>query len=250
VTEIRPTATSRHAATGAATTQHAPRQRPLTMPEQIAESVTSAILRGEYRPGDPVREQELADQFHVSRGPIREALRILEKAGAVTILPHRGAYVTQLSAQEINNVFEIRCALAQLLPRYLLLAGPKVLGDVETLIAELDAASDDPNGWDAHVNIVHNLNNLLCDSCANPQLAEILRSLAQQMARYTRLGLRESLRREASVKGWRRFLGGLKRGDAEKAGAALSDLINASRKAVLKALSDEDHERNKAGGSQ
>lgn len=211
------------------------------MPEQIAESVTSAILRGEYQPGDPVREQELADQFQVSRGPIREALRILEKAGVVTILPHRGAYVTQLSAQEINNVFEIRRALVQLLPRHLLLAGPAVIADIEAQITELQATDANPNGWDAYVDIVHKLNNLIFDSCANPQLAEILRSLSQQMARYTRLGLRDLARRQASVKGWSRFLDGLKRGDAEKAADALGDLINASRKSVLKVLNDENH---------
>jgi DNA-binding GntR family transcriptional regulator len=239
---------SREAAAADAPVQHPPRSRPLTMPEQIAESVTSAILRGEYQPGDPVREQELADQFQVSRGPIREALRILEKARAVTILPHRGAYVTRLSAQEINHVFEIRRALVQLLPRYLLSAGPAVLRDIEARIVELQAIDANPNGWDAHVNIVHNLNNLICDSCENPQLAEILQSLAQQMARYTRLGLRQPVRRQASLKGWSRFLDGLKRADPEKAGAALADLINASRKAVLKALEDEDHMRSSNTG--
>jgi DNA-binding GntR family transcriptional regulator len=245
---MRKIAPSKDAASGEVTNQHALRQRPLTMPEQIAESVTSAILRGEYQPGDPVREQELADQFQVSRGPIREALRILEKAGVVTILPHRGAYVTRLSAQEINNVFEIRRALVQLLPQHLLLAGPSVIDDIEAHVAELRAAGMQPDGWDAYVNIVHKLNNLICDSCANPQLAEILRSLAQQMARYTRLGLREPARRQASVRGWSRFLDGLRRGDPEKAGAALADLINASRKAVLKTLNGEDHEhRNKTG---
>jgi DNA-binding GntR family transcriptional regulator len=220
------------------------------MPEQIAESVTSAILRGDFQPGDPVREQDLADQFQVSRGPIREALRILEKSGAVTILPHRGAYVTRLSAQEINHVFEIRSALVQLLPRYLLSAGPAAIGEIEALITQLQAAGARPDGWDAHVNIVHDLNKLICDSCTNPQLAEILRSLAQRMARYTRLGLREPARRQASLKGWNRFLDGLKRGDPDRAGAALADLINASRKAVLKSLDDEGSTHSNETGRQ
>jgi DNA-binding GntR family transcriptional regulator len=210
------------------------------MPEQIAESVTSAILRGEYQPGDPVREQELADEFQVSRGPIREALRILEKAGAVTILPHRGAHVTQLSADEINDLFEIRCALARLLPRHLLLAGPALFAEIEAQVAELQGAAAHRDGWDGYVNIVHNINNLMCDSCANQQLAEILRSLTQQMARYTRLGLYEPARRQASAKGWRRFVDSLKRRDADRAGNALADLIDASRKAVLKALNNQD----------
>ena len=48
-----------------------------TLPEQIAERIFGAIAAGEYAPGERIREETLAEQFEVSRGPVREALRIL-----------------------------------------------------------------------------------------------------------------------------------------------------------------------------
>lgn len=210
--------------------------RPLTMPEQIAGSVTSAILRGEYQPGDPVREQELADAFQVSRGPIREALRMLEKSGVVTIVAQRGAHVTRLSAKEVNNLFEIRGALMRLLPQHLLAAGGAIIDTLRAEVAKLEqlAAADDR--WDDYAQGSYRIAQVMVEACDNPQLAQILQSLAIQTARYTRIGLREPARRIASAKGWRRFINALKAGDSDRAGDALASLIDESRRAALRAL--------------
>ena len=78
----------------------------LTVPEQIAARVGERILSGLWRPGERIGEQELADEFQVSRGPIREALRILEREGLVTLLARRGAVVTRLQARELHELLE------------------------------------------------------------------------------------------------------------------------------------------------
>src|SRR5271154_3498632 len=88
--------------------------RTLTLPEQIAEKVGSAIIEGRFEAGDRIQEQDLAARFEVSRGPVREALRILEKEGMIQILPRRGAQVTRLDIEEVNNVCEIRANLIAL----------------------------------------------------------------------------------------------------------------------------------------
>src|SRR5690554_866614 len=80
----------------------------LTLPDQIAEYIFKAIANGDYAPGERIREESLAEQFAVSRGPVREALRILENDSVVRILPNRGAHVTQLSIKEVSDIFEIR----------------------------------------------------------------------------------------------------------------------------------------------
>ena len=68
----------------------------LTVPEQIAARVGDRILSGTMLPGSRIGEQELADEFSVSRGPVRDALRILEREGLVTLLPRRGVIVIQI----------------------------------------------------------------------------------------------------------------------------------------------------------
>ena len=61
----------------------------LTLSEQISEAIAAAIISGEYPSGSQFREQELAEKFGVSRGPIRDALRALENEGLVKIQPRR-----------------------------------------------------------------------------------------------------------------------------------------------------------------
>lgn len=61
--------------------------RPLSVSEQIAERLSQAILAGEFQPGERISEQSIADLNQVSRGPVREALRLLEGEGVIEIIP-------------------------------------------------------------------------------------------------------------------------------------------------------------------
>jgi DNA-binding transcriptional regulator YhcF (GntR family) len=91
-------------------------QAPLTLSlaEQLAAQIGDRIVGDLYKPGARVIEQELADEFKVSRGPVRDALRILEREGLVAIHARRGAQVTELSEQEVAEVFEVRAALLRI----------------------------------------------------------------------------------------------------------------------------------------
>ncbi|HEY4304337.1 MAG TPA: GntR family transcriptional regulator [Gemmatimonadaceae bacterium] len=66
------------------------------------------ILRGDYPEGEPLRQDALAEELGVSRIPVREALRQLEAEGLVTFSPHRGAVVSSLSLDEIEELFQLR----------------------------------------------------------------------------------------------------------------------------------------------
>ena len=97
-----------------------PAQAPIhlaSIPAQIASALSEAILAGEYQPGEAIQEQRISDRFRVSRGPVREALRILEREGVVAIEPRRGARVTNLSVDEVAEIYEIRSNLVGLAAR-------------------------------------------------------------------------------------------------------------------------------------
>src|SRR5215468_558743 len=90
--------------------------RPAVVQRQTIASMTVAalrerILRGDYPEGEPLRQDALADQLGVSRIPVREALRQLEAEGLVTFNPHRGAVVSSLSLDEIDELFELRAEI-------------------------------------------------------------------------------------------------------------------------------------------
>ena len=82
-----------------------------TIPETIVDALREDIARGVFQPGEALRQEELAARFGVSRIPIREALRQLEKDGVVTVQPNRGAFVTVFTDADVVEVFELRLLL-------------------------------------------------------------------------------------------------------------------------------------------
>ena len=85
--------------------------RGATTPDLIAESLRDEILGGAIPPGAPLRQEELAERFQVSRIPVRDALLRLEAQGLVHVYPNRGAFVVSLSGDEVREIYEMRVLL-------------------------------------------------------------------------------------------------------------------------------------------
>jgi DNA-binding GntR family transcriptional regulator len=85
---------------------------------RIAASLREAILTGVYAPGTRIRQEDVAEQFGASRLPVREALRILESDGLVTLVANTGAWVAHLSLDECQEMYQIRERIEPLLLSY------------------------------------------------------------------------------------------------------------------------------------
>ena len=90
-------------------------------------------------PGQQLRLEEIADRFELSTTPVREALRELESEGLVTIYPHRGAVVTELSADDLHDIYDVRATLEEMATR---LAVPcittETISQLENFIDQID----------------------------------------------------------------------------------------------------------------
>lgn len=189
----------------------------LSVPEQIAARVGDRIVDGRLAPGTRIGEQELADEFKVSRGPVREAIRILEREGLATILPRRGAVVTELSAQEVRELFEIRAGLFDIVARKIAQTrDPEILALMRAGVTRLEALATDPAGGDAYAETTYRLMLLAARACGNARLARMLGALSLQTLRYSKLGLASVERRQRSVKSWKQAQLALERGDVEQ----------------------------------
>ena len=73
--------------------------------------IRSRITAGDFPPGHRLKERDLSDELGISRIPIREAIRDLTTEGFVTLLPRRGAVVTELQPEDLDDIFEVRLAL-------------------------------------------------------------------------------------------------------------------------------------------
>jgi DNA-binding GntR family transcriptional regulator len=85
-----------------------------TIAEQLVRELRSLILSGELRPGERLVEERLTEQFGVSRPPLREALRILQRDGLIQTVPRRGSVVAQLNADDVREIYSLRWALERL----------------------------------------------------------------------------------------------------------------------------------------
>jgi DNA-binding GntR family transcriptional regulator len=79
--------------------------------EQVGARLRQLIVEGAIAPGAKLNERALAEQLHVSRTPLREAIRALAAEGLVELLPNRGAVAAQPSAQDIADTFELVAGL-------------------------------------------------------------------------------------------------------------------------------------------
>jgi DNA-binding GntR family transcriptional regulator len=79
--------------------------------DAVADSLRSRILAGELKPGTPLREEALSEEYDVARHSLRSALRTLQGEGIVQIEPNRGARVKSLSPDDVRGLSELRLAL-------------------------------------------------------------------------------------------------------------------------------------------
>lgn len=87
------------------------------MRDIVAEEIRAQIFDGRLADGDRLIERELAEQFGVSRHPVREALRVLQREGLVDSLPSRGLVVSSLTKQQVLDLYTIREALESVATR-------------------------------------------------------------------------------------------------------------------------------------
>jgi DNA-binding GntR family transcriptional regulator len=213
-----------------------------SLPEQIAERLAERIVAGNYPPAQRILEQAVSSEFGVSRGPVREALRLLERDGLVTILPRRGAQVTVLSIAEVREIFDIRAALNGLRDRQIA-EDPerdRVLPMLEEEVATLARLAREFRGGSDYVETVFRLNRFLNEAVTSSRLRAILSSLALQTVRYSRLGLSTPERRRQSVKNWQRLVKAVREGDGLEAQRAAEQRVIDSRDAAIAELERRD----------
>lgn len=81
------------------------------LPDILTRDISEKIIRNEIKPGERILESKIAEEMGVSRSPVREALRILEKNKLVELIPRKGARVTEITAQHIEWYYDIYEAL-------------------------------------------------------------------------------------------------------------------------------------------
>jgi DNA-binding GntR family transcriptional regulator len=183
----------------------------------LASRLEAEIIAGKRKPRERLIELELASAFGVSRAPVREALRMLEREGLVSNGP-RGVQVAAITSEEVTDTFEILAYLEEL---YTSRAAPHIGADgVERMRGILEDM-----GQAVEVNDVHHYYDLnlqfhgvIRDVCPNRKLIHLLENLGKQTLRYRHLAMSLPGRLRVSLDEHREILDALVQGDAAAAG--------------------------------
>ena len=151
--------------------------RPHVLAEQVSRILTEAILEGLLKGGDQLIEAELQNQFGISRSPLREAFRDLEKNGLVVIIPRKGTYVKQVCRKDIQDNFPVRAILEGLAARE---AHPnitdQILAGLARALAKMKTAVDNNDTktyWKNHLDF----HDIFIKASGNDVLIDILKTL-------------------------------------------------------------------------
>lgn len=154
------------------------------LPERLASTIKKAIIGGQLLAGSRLVETDLAKQLGVSRVPLREAFRVLQGEGFVTIHPHRGAVISELSEEELIELFSVRAIYeafateAQAATR-----NPDVIADLETSVADMRKAMR-ANNIDKYHNLAVAFHQIIVERCGNKVLARQYDQVKKLLARY------------------------------------------------------------------
>ncbi|MHC1750323.1 MAG: GntR family transcriptional regulator [Cellulosilyticaceae bacterium] len=151
------------------------------VPEVIAETLKEGILHGKFKGGAQLKQDEIAKQFNVSLIPVREALIQLEAKGLVKCIRNKGTIVTNLSVEEMQELFEVR----KILETGIIKSLPDVLeveklDKMKFLLTKMEKEND-IFMLERHNRLFH---ELLCDMANNSQINQIYQNLFVRVERY------------------------------------------------------------------
>jgi DNA-binding GntR family transcriptional regulator len=212
----------------------ADRLQRLTLADAAAEKLRGLIGEGTLAPGERLTEAELSARLGISRIPVREALRALAGEGLVAIEPHRGAVVTPVTPEEVDEVFPVLAALegcaGELAASRM---GETEREEIATLHAAMLAAHKAGRRSDflAHNETIH---DRIVAAAGNPTLAALHRALSLRLKRIRYVAQVEESSWEQSVAEHAAMMDALARRDGRALGAALREHL-ASKQAAVRA---------------
>ena len=208
-------------------------------------TLRQAILKGELEPGERLMEIQLAEKMGVSRTPIREAIRRLEKESLVIMVPRKGAEVAGISEKMLKDVLEIRMTLEEMALRLAISrADAEDISRLEEAETAFQRAVESGRLIDM-AEADEQFHFVIYGAADNEKLTEILNGLKENMYRYRLEYLKDEDARRTLVQEHNAIIEAFKHRDTE-AGAEVTDQhIRNQERAVIARVRQEAQERAK-----
>ena len=199
----------------------------------VQQEIERAILVGEYEPGSKLIEAALAEKMGVSRGPVREAFRMLEEAGLVRNEKNRGVFVRDIPIEEAVEIFDLRAAMDELVGRQLARnITPAQLKEIRGLVDSMEKAVKAEDAYNYHL-LNLKFHDRLVEMAGNSKLTAIYRKLIKELSLFRRLNLADGWLMPISANEHRQIVKAIASGDADVAGRAMYDHVIESKERTI-----------------
>jgi len=202
----------------------------------ICEQLQQLIYSGEIAPGERLNEAALALRMGTSRGPIREAIRMLTGIGLVLAVPNRGVFVRQISVREMLEIYELRALLlgfaAQQAAEHLSEADRR---EFEQLLDGMDAACEADDGQ-RYYQLNLRFHALLMAQCRNQRAQQAYEDHVKELHLYRRRYFDASINMRRSNKEHRQIFEAIAKGAADRANKLAQAHVLQGRQRLLSTL--------------
>ena len=211
-----------------------------TLRQEVVDEIRQRILTGDFQAGERIKENEMAQQLGVSRGPVREALRQLEQEGLVVMIPRRGAQVANITEKDLNDVLEVRIALENV-------AIEKACARMtEEEMRRLWLAAKEFEHTIAEGNLVKlaeadvAFHEVIYQASDNKRLIQVLNNMREQIYRYRVEYLKEDESRNRLVKEHEKITRAIKERDVKAAQELSFEHLENQRMGIIQAIRAEE----------
>lgn len=205
---------------------------------QVTNAIREAIVTAQYEPGQKLSETVLSEHFKVSRTPIREALKQLEREGLVEIIPRVGTCVSKPTEKELNELFTLKEVMEGLAAGLFAENGSAdEIIKVQKAVADMERAIETSDNK-LYVEANGVFHEAILEGADNSKLSFMLNMLLNQIPynRYVFLTIENPVRREKSLMEHKSILVAIEKGDSAQAEQAMRDHVRASGKQLKKGI--------------
>lgn len=205
-----------------------------TIPTKVCRIIREAILSGEFKPGQRLVQDELANSIGVSRMPIREAFKKLESEGLIIVEPHKGASVKSFSVKEVEEIYHLRSIFEkEAVEDSVKNMNDFVINKLEALVVEMENTSDIEKFVQINIQFHHEL--ISC--CQWSRLKSFIENLWSGFPQHTPHMLPNQIGTSNSEH--RDILKAVKEKDSMKAGELISKHISRAGKGVIQNIKNK-----------
>jgi DNA-binding GntR family transcriptional regulator len=198
------------------------------------------ILKGYFKPGERLIENQLSKKFGVSRTPIREAIRKLAAEGLVEITPRDGTKISKLTKNDIDEIYEIRDVLESFAAeKAASIITQKEIESLETLLKDSQKALLDKD-IKKMAQIDTKIHNLFCKCCKNDRLIQLIEVLCTNITRHRELILKTPDAGKEAIEGHREIITALKKRNKKAIRKSVHEHIMRGREILLEIISGNE----------